>query len=272
MTELLEVRELAFSYGDEALLKNIHLWVETGEMVGLIGPNGAGKSTLMRLIAGTLKADRGSIYIDGQVREQWPGRELAKRIAYLAQAEEAHWPISVRRLAMLGRLPHLGLFRWTTPQDRAAVTRALETMDLVKLADRKVTTLSGGERSRALLARALSVEAKLLLADEPVQGLDPRHQIALMDSLADQAKEGRSVIVVMHDLALAARYCSRIILLVDGAILNDGDPERVLNKENMERAFGVDAVIGREDGKLYVVPWSRTKDKAANGEGDGTAS
>ena len=188
-----------------------------GEFAVLVGPNGAGKTSLLRAIAGLVPAT-GSIWIDGADATGFSPGERARKMAYLAQAGEIHWPVSVREVVALGRLPFGASAQRPSAADKIAISQALAACDLGDLAGHRVTELSGGEKARVLFARALAVEAPLLLLDEPVAAFDPAHQMAVMQVLAKLARGGRTIIVVLHDLSLALRFASKLILLGNGAI------------------------------------------------------
>ena len=223
----------------------------TGGLIGLVGPNGAGKSSLVRAIAGLVPSE-GTILIDG--KRALPLRERARRIAYLPQGQAVFWPVTVERLVALGRLPHLAPFERPADTDHAAIERALTRTDLLDLRDRSIDELSGGERARVLLARALAVEAPLLLADEPLAALDPAHQIEVMQLLRAEAARGATVIAVLHDLTLAARWCDRLLLMDKGQLVADGAPRQVLTAERIDAVYGVSAFIGEAEGEPLIVP------------------
>lgn len=250
-----EARGLKLRLGGKPVLKGLDLDLEPGRMVGVIGPNGAGKTTLLRLLAGLAEPDSGSITYDGEPRRRIPARAFARSLAYLAQGASVHWALPVAEIVALGRLPHRGLFGGGV--DREAVARAMARAGIAGLAARRADTLSGGERMRVLLARALAVEAPLLLADEPVASLDPFHQLHLMELLRETAHAGRGVAVVLHDLTLAARFCDRLVLLAQGRKLADGPPAFVLAAANLAAAYGIEAIEGERDGEPYLIPWRR---------------
>jgi len=224
-----------------------------GGVIGLIGPNGAGKSTLVRAIAGLVPAE-GMILIDGAPVTAMALGDRARRIAYLPQGQTVHWPLTVERLVSLGRLPHLAPFARPGKADAEAIERALERTELRLLRDRPVDQLSGGERARVLLARALAVEAPLLLADEPLAALDPAHQIEVMALLRAEAARGGTVIAVLHDLTLAARWCDRLLLIDHGRLVADGKPGEVLTADRIGSVYGVSAFIGEAQGEPLIVP------------------
>jgi iron complex transport system ATP-binding protein len=257
----LELVDVAVQLGGRTLVHELSFQVGAGELVGLIGPNGAGKSTLIKAIAQLLPY-RGSIRLNGESLERIPARERARRLAYLSQDDRVQWPISVADLVALGRHPYRGGW-WrgagqTSEADRHAIESAMRATDVWSLRARASDTLSGGERARVRLARALAVEAPLLLADEPVAALDPRHQLEVMELLRAQAHQGASVIVVLHDLTLASRFCDRLLLLHEGRTVATGTVETVLSADHLRLVYGIGAVVGEHQGQRYLVPWSRT--------------
>lgn len=224
--------------------------VKAGELLGLIGPNGAGKSTVLAALAGLEKFDSGSIHIDGKPIQQYSPEERAQRLGWVEQLGTVHWPLSVERLVMLGRIPHLPSWGKPGESDIDAVELALEQSDCTSLRHRRVPTLSGGERARVLLARALAAQPGLLLADEPVSALDLAHQLQTMQLLKDYASGQRGVVTVMHDLSLAVRYCNRLLLMHKGQQIAIGEPAAVLNDNNIADVYGVSVVTG-----CASVPW-----------------
>ena len=192
---------------------------------------------------------------DGRSLKQLGRDGLARRLAYLAQSGSADWPLSVEAIVGLGRLPHRRAFSPPNETDRAAVERALASAELTVLRERTLAQLSGGEQARALLARALAVEAEWLLADEPVAALDPLHQLRTMSLLRAQVARGAGVVAVLHDLTLAVRFCDRLIVLANGRILADGPPS-ALTEAVIAEAYGVTALRGEHEGEPFVVPWA----------------
>ncbi|GLT07893.1 ABC transporter ATP-binding protein [Sulfitobacter porphyrae] len=230
------------------ILRGINFSVGAGELVGIIGPNGAGKTTLMRAALGLIAA------VGQSSLAALPPRLRGRAVAWMPQSREIAWPVDVQRLVMLGRTPHLGAGQRPTEADHAAVERALQRMDLGDFRNRTATRLSGGEQARALIARALAQETPLLMADEPIAGLDPAHQIATMRSFADLAAEGRAVIVSLHDLGLAARHCTRLIVVDKGGIAADGPPQAVLTPALVRDTFGVSAFLEETASGLVFQP------------------
>ncbi len=233
------------------VLDDITATLGGGTLVGVIGPNGAGKSTLARAILGLLPVAGGAVTIDGATL---PRAELARRVAYLPQGQTVHWPVSVERLVALGRLPHLGPLSRIGAADRAAIARAMTLADVASLRNRTVTELSGGERARALLARALAVEAPALIADEPLAALDPGHQLEVMALLRRQADAGALVVAILHDLTMAARFCDRLLLLDRGRLVVDGSAESVLTEQRLADIYGVRAWFGHSGAHRLIVP------------------
>jgi len=236
------------------VLDRIELTLHAGELLGIVGPNGAGKSALLRCAVGLDRPNAGQMQLEDRPLVRLPATERARRIAYLPQTTEAAWPISVRAAVALGRLPHGD---GTSLRDQAAITRALAAVGLTDLADRPLTTLSGGERALALLARALAVEADFLLFDEPLAALDPHRQLAVIEVLVAEAAAGRGVGLVLHDLSLAARFCPRLALLAEGRMLALGPPERALSDEKLAQAYAIQAHRDQVEGAHLLVPWRR---------------
>lgn len=250
---LLQITGLCADLGGRRVLEGLSLTIGCGEFVGLIGPNGAGKSTLLRAVAGFVPAI-GAVSLNGRRAGGLDARTRAREIAYLPQEREIAWGMPVRDVVALGRLPHRPRFAGETEADRTAIARAMARMDVTRFAGRSATELSGGEKARVLIARVLAQDAPLLLADEPTAGLDPAHQIGLMRLFAQLAREGRGVIASLHDLGLAARWCTRLILIDAGRIVADAPPELVLDAANLRTVYGIEAHIAAAAGGLIVQP------------------
>jgi iron complex transport system ATP-binding protein len=233
---------VAVALGSRAVVKNATTAFAPGTLTGIVGPNGAGKSTLARAMLALVPHD-GNILVDDRDVATLTRAELARRIAYLPQGQTLHWPLTVERLVELGRLPHLAPMSRISTADTAAIERAMERADVLPLRDRVATELSGGERARVLLARALAVEAPALIADEPLASLDPGHQIDVMELLRAEARAGGLVIAVLHDLTMAARYCDRLVLVDAGTVVADGTPAAVLTPANLKSVYGIEARV-----------------------------
>ena len=230
----LVVSGLSVDLGGRPVLRDIGFGAPAGQVVGLVGPNGAGKTTLLRAICQLTPARAGDVTWDGQRIDRMAARERATTLAYLPQGQTVHWPLSVRRLVELGRLPRLGPLSRPGATDAAAIDAAMAGADVTDLAERD-------ERARVLLARALAVEAPVLLADEPTASLDPFHVLEIMRLLRRTAEAGRLVIMVMHELSLVARFCDQVVLINDGRKVAEGSPGQVLTAERLREVYRVDA-------------------------------
>ncbi|QQS53407.1 MAG: ABC transporter ATP-binding protein [Candidatus Competibacteraceae bacterium] len=253
---LLEAERISVDLGGRTVVKQVSLRAAAGQLLALIGPNGAGKTTLLAALAG-LRRFRGGVRLQGRPLATLGRRERARALAYLPQGHIAHWPLTVRRLVELGRLPHLAPWRPPAAADRLAVEEAMQRTDIADLAERPFDTLSGGERARVMLARVLAVEAPLVLADEPVASLDPYHQLRVMELLRDYADSGAALVVVLHDLTLAARFCDELLLLREGSLVARGSADGVLSAAHLAEAYRVTALRGEHEDQRYVLPWRR---------------
>lgn len=240
---VIALEEVSVRLGGRLVVDGVSATLTRG-LVGVLGPNGAGKSSLVRAALGLVPAT-GRVAIDDPV---------ARTVAYLPQGGAIHWPLTARRLVGLGRLPHLGPLGRLSAEDQAAVERAMAAADVAHLAERDATTLSGGERARVLLARALATEAPALIVDEPLAALDPAHALGVMALLRRQADAGALVVAVLHDLGLAARHCDRVLLMDGGRLVADGAPADVLTRERIAQVYRVDAWVGEAEGVAAIVP------------------
>lgn len=258
----LSAQQVSLVRDGNAIVDNASLQLQSGELVGLIGPNGAGKSSLLRVMAGLLDADSGQIQLSTnnqplRLLVQFSGRERAQLLAYLPQQETPAWPLQVEHLVGLGRAPWHKPMSGKSAQDKQAIEHALNMTELQPLRQRIVTTLSGGELQRTLLARVFAGEPHIILADEPIAALDPYHQLHVMELLAEHAQRGGAVLTALHDLSLAARFCSRLILLQHGKIVADGQPIEVLTTENLEKVYGISAYVDCRDDGVVIIPRKR---------------
>jgi iron complex transport system ATP-binding protein len=257
------VEGLSVDLGKRAVLREIGMKLRAGEFVGIIGPNGAGKSTLLRAMLHLIAPSGGRVTIDDHDVATMPQREIAQALAYLPQGQLLHWPLTVERLVSLGRLPHLAPMSRIGATDREAIEAALRRADATHLADRIATELSGGERARVMLARALAVGARGLLVDEPLASLDPGHQIDVMRLLEREAAEGALVVAVLHDLTMAARYCRRLVLIDGGELIADGTPAEVLTRERLLEVYGIIARIDMSGEAAVIIPLDRAVPEGA---------
>ena len=251
MTEL-AASNLIVSRGGRAIIRNVSLRVQSGELVALIGANGAGKSTLLTSLAGLLAPDTGTINLDGRALSTFSRVQIARRRSYLPQNPRCEWPISVERLIALGLTPTLPVFGGFPPALEVHVTEMLTQWDLIPQRDQAATTLSGGELERAMLARALVGDPDILIADEPITGLDPKHALDTLARLYTLARNGKLVIISIHDLTLAARFATRLVVVDHGRIVTDGRPGDILTPALLREVFEVEACVAGAGSSTYV--------------------
>jgi iron complex transport system ATP-binding protein len=238
--------------GARAILDDVSLHAESGDFVAIIGANGAGKSTLLSVLAGLLSADSGAVMLDGISIRALSGMQLARRRAYLPQNPRCEWPISVERLVALGLTPTLPALGGLPASFGPKITQALQACDLLDHREQPATTLSGGELARAMLARALVADPDVLIVDEPIAGLDPKHALDTARRLQLLARGGKLVIASIHDLTLAGRYASRIFALSNGRVVGDGATRETLTPALIRSAFEVEACVSGTPGSVYV--------------------
>jgi len=246
MTARLEMRSVSLSLGKRRIIGGASFTLNAGEFVGVVGPNGAGKTTLLRAAAGLIAPDDGEVLLDGAPLAALPLKERARRLAYLPQQRPVYWPVPARAVVALGRFA-FGDAMNENASDDAAIARALADAGAAHLGDRLVTELSGGELSRIHFARMLAGETPTIIADEPAAALDPAQQFAVMGLLRKKAGAGCAVMAALHELPLAARYCTRIIIVKEGRILKDAPPMEAFDAETLRDSFGVSGAFA-EDG------------------------
>lgn len=251
----LEFSDVSVSFGARLVLAGVTTAFRAGAVTAIVGPNGAGKTTLFRTALGIVRST-GVVRILGSDLKSWPRETLARTISYLPQGSDAHWPILASRLVALGRLPHRKPFAPPSAADDIAVADALERCEAREFADRAIDELSAGERARVLLARALATGAPILMADEPAAHLDPAHQLSLMRLLQAEARRGTAVLVTLHDLTLASRYCDEVLVLEKGRVAAQGKPEVALGDEMLARVFGVRALRVQEKEGSALLAWA----------------
>lgn len=249
----LSMAGITFSYASTSVLTDVTAELGEGEVLGLVGPNGAGKSTLLRCIDRILKPQRGSILLNGRETKKMSRQELAQHVGYVPQANSDGFPTTVFDTVLMGRRPHMS---WgSSGRDIEKVAEVLELLEIKRFALRDFKSLSGGEKQKVILARALAQEPDLLLLDEPTSDLDIRHQLEVMEIIKDIVKRKTiSTIVAIHDLNLAARYTDKIVMLHKGSIFAEGYPKTVLTPKNIKSVYGVESEVKNGSNGLYVLP------------------
>lgn len=242
MAELL-TQNLSVTADGTSLVGEANLHLVPGELVALLGPNGAGKTSLLKAALGLQKRSAGLATLDGTDSEKLSPMQRARRVAYLPQQRPLAWPNTVRDVVSLGRFAYGAAPGKLSPADADAVDKAIAHCGLTNLGDRNTDTLSGGELARVHCARAFAANAPLLVADEPVAALDPRHQFSTMDIVRQFVKDGGGALVVLHDIALAARYATRMVWMKESRIVADGPPEETLTPERLAEIYGVQASV-----------------------------
>jgi iron complex transport system ATP-binding protein len=249
---VLDASKICVRRGSRAILDDVSLHAESGDFVAIIGANGAGKSTLLSVLARLITPDSGSVTLDGVSIRALSGMQLAHRRAYLPQNPRCEWPISVERLVALGLTPTLPALGGLPASFGPKITQALQACDLLDHREQPATTLSGGELARAMLARALVADPDVLIIDEPIAGLDPKHALDTARRLQLLARGGKLVIASIHDLTLAGRFASRIFALANGRVAGDGATQATLTPALIRSAFEVEACVSGAPGSVYV--------------------
>jgi iron complex transport system ATP-binding protein len=245
---------VSIELGGRPVLHDFSAEIKPGEFVAVVGANGAGKSTALKALAGLIQPDSGSVSLNGTPLSDMQRRDVGRSIAYLPQDRTVHWPLVSERVVALGRLPHRSFSAAESAADKTAIETAMRRMDVVHVSQRPIVTLSGGERARVLVARALAQEARYLIADEPTAGLDPAHNLHLFQEFARLAYEGCAVIAALHDLSLALRYAKRVILMKDGRCIADGSASKVLTRDLIAQAFGIETIVTTVGEIPVVIP------------------
>ncbi|QLC35275.1 heme ABC transporter ATP-binding protein (plasmid) [Halarchaeum sp. CBA1220] len=244
MTDVrIDVEDLRVDRGDLTVIDGVDATVERGRFVGLIGPNGAGKTTLLRTLAGTLAPTAGRVRVADLDVQRASARDVGRRVAVVPQNTTVAFDFTVRDVVAMGRMPYHSMFKETDDADRRAVDAAMERTSVTQFAERSIDSVSGGERQRVLLARALAQETPVLLLDEPTASLDIDHQIHTLELVRELVEGGKTAVAAIHDLDLAARYCDDLLLLSDGGVLDYGPPEEVLTAPQLAASFDANAAV-----------------------------
>jgi iron complex transport system ATP-binding protein len=257
---VIRIEDVAVRLGTSRVLDGVTATVEDGQFVGLVGPNGAGKTTLLRAMNGVLSPEEGRVLVDGDAVSDLSSKAASRRVATVPQDTSLSFDFAVRDVVAMGRNPYRSRFggradeKKATETDADAVERAMERTDVVEFADRPITAVSGGERQRVLLARALAQDTPTLLLDEPTASLDINHQVRTFELVRELVREGKTVVAAIHDLNLAAHYCDKLLLLDSGSVLSSGPPPDVLAEDTLREAFNARAVVSRHPvtGSTYV--------------------
>ena len=243
---MLSVQNISINYGVCAVVQDVSFALKTSKIIAILGSNGAGKTTLLKSLNGSLSVTKGKILLNEKTLKNYSRREIAKKIAVIAQETETKFPVSVLEFVLSGRFAHGSAFGWETEEDLQIALKSLEQCDLKNYESRLMNQLSGGERQRVILARALATEAAILLLDEPTANLDLAHQALMFRLINDRCKNGdSSAIVITHDLNLASEFADEILLMKNGKIKAKGAPETVLTEENLVEVFGVKVLLDK---------------------------
>jgi len=272
VTEAVRVRGLGVRLGRAAILRDVTFEVAPGEVVGVVGPNGAGKSTLIKALAGLVPCS-GEVFLQGRSATRLSPSARSRFVAYMPQGTDPQ-PFTALETVLMGRYPHLGRFRLEGPRDGEIALAAMVSTETDMFGDRQLSTLSGGERQRVLMARVLAQQGRVMLLDEPTASLDLRHRLRAMELIRREASERQvAVVVALHDLSLAGRYCDRLLLLSGGRLLSAGPPEEVLTVDNIRTAFDVESLVEPDPATgrpLVVLLGAVERGAAVDGAGDVT--
>ena len=242
----LVIRDVVVDYGSIPALQGVSLEVHAGDMAGIIGPNGSGKSTLLRTIARVLRPSRGCVLLDGADVLSWDTKQLARRLGVVAQESPITFEFTALEIVLMGRAPYLGRMQAESEADLAVARQVMEQTDCWQVAQRPITQLSGGEKQRVIIARALAQQPEILLLDEPTTALDINHQVEILDIIARlNRSEGVTTLLVMHDLNLASQYCDYLVVLKEGRVSAVGTPEEVITTETISAVYGAEVVVTR---------------------------
>jgi len=236
---MIEVNSISFRYHKDWVLQDLSFRVEKGEFVGVIGPNGSGKSTLLKILYRLLDPQRGEVFFETVPLKRMNRTEIAKRIAVVPQETHTLFPFRVMEIVLMGRSPYLGHLMFERERDLETARKAMEWTKILPFCERPIDELSGGERKRVFIARALAQESEVILLDEPTTNLDIHHQIDFLNLILTLNREKElTIIMASHDMNIASEFCDRLILLKEGGIYKNGTPEEVITQENIERVYG----------------------------------
>lgn len=254
---MMRLEEITFSYEKDPVLSDVSFQLQPGEFVGVIGPNGSGKSTLLKLMGGILRTNRGKLAFKGRDLRSYKRKELARSISWLPQETHLVFSFKVSDVVLMGRHPYLSRLAFEGEEDFLIAQRAMEMTDTSKFSDRLFNEISGGEKQRVMIAGAIAQQSEMMLLDEPTSALDIKYQIEILNILKRlNESEGVTLILALHDLHLASKFCNRLVLLNKGRVVRSGTPEQVLQKETLEEVYGIEVAILRDpdDGSIMIAP------------------
>ncbi len=253
--ELMVAEDISFTYDTSLVLKDLSISIQEKEFIGLIGPNGSGKSTLLKIMGGVLKADSGSIHFKNSSVSKISKKLFAQSVSWIPQDHPMVFPFKVSEIVMMGRHPYLSALSFESEEDFDITRRAMETTMTSQFSERYFNEISGGEKQRVMIASALAQNPEMMLLDEPTSALDLKYQIQILNILKDlNANHNMTLVIAMHDLNLASRFCNRLVLLNEGEIVRDGTPEQVLEKDILEQVYGIDIDLSTRNGHIMVHP------------------
>ncbi|MFH1652825.1 MAG: ABC transporter ATP-binding protein [Pseudomonadota bacterium] len=255
---MIKLENISFSYDRTSLIADLSCEINRGEFVGIIGPNGSGKTTLIKLVCGLLKAGSGNVYLDGKNISDYSYRKRARLISVVPQEANIPFSFSVKEVVLMGRASYMSALSFEDRSDLAICERVMEMTKISHLSNRSIHEISGGERQRVVLARALAQEAEIIILDEPTNFLDLKHQVSIYQLLTRLNIEAKkTIIAVQHDINLAAIYCKRILILKDGGLISDGTPNDTITYANIKRAFDAETYVGVNEftGIPYYIPY-----------------
>ena len=253
--ELMVAENISFTYETSLVLKDLSISIQKQDFIGLIGPNGSGKSTLLKIMGGVLKTDSGSIQFKKTSVSKINKKLFAQSVSWIPQDHPMVFPFKVSEIVMMGRHPYLSALAFESEEDFDIARRAMETTMTSQFSDRYFNEISGGEKQRVMIASALAQNPKMMLLDEPTSALDLKYQIQILNILKNlNVNHDMTLVIAMHDLNLASRFCNRLVLLSEGEIVRDGTPEQVLEKDILEQVYGIDIELSTRDGYIMVHP------------------
>ncbi len=252
---LMKLEDISFTYETSPVLKDLSVSIQEKDFIGLIGPNGSGKSTLLKIMGGILKSDSGSIQFKDSLMSKINKKIFAQSVSWIPQDHPMVFPFKVSEIVLMGRHPYLSALSFESEKDFEITRKAMETTKTSQFADRYFNEISGGEKQRVMIASALAQSPEMMLLDEPTAALDLKYQVQILAILKNlNVEHNMTLVMAMHDLNLASRFCNRLILLNEGQIVRDGPPEQVLEKNILEQVYDTEVDLDFKDGSIRVHP------------------